>query len=86
MTGPNAAVTAVTSRLRRQHLARCVHRLGARVLFELLDELDRHHDLGGDLDDRLERYANRLSPELLAAVGGDRFAAPPMRAVAGGRR
>jgi hypothetical protein len=67
-------------RLRRQQLARRVHRLGARVLFEFIDELDRHHGLGDDIDQRLERYC-RLSPDLLHALGADRFPAPPVWAV-----
>jgi hypothetical protein len=85
MTPRDAGVTAVTSRFRRQHLARRIHALGPRVLYELFAELDRYHDLGADLDRRLEHYA-ALDPDLLAAVGGDRFPPPPMRAIAGGRR
>lgn len=67
-------------RLRRQQLAQQVHRLGARVLFEFLAEIDRYHDLGDDLDQRLERYA-RLEPDVLRAVGGDRFPPSPLRAI-----
>ena len=70
--------------LRRQRHVKQVHRLGARVLFELVDELDRVHGLGDDLDRRLERYAG-ADPEVLRAVGGDRFPASPMRIVRGGR-
>ena len=80
-----AALRAQASqRLHRQRLVERVHRLGARALFELVDELDRHYGLGDDLDRRLERYA-RLDHRLLAAVGGDRFPASPLR-VAGGAR
>jgi hypothetical protein len=61
-----------------------VHRLGPRVLFELVDELDRVHGLGDDVDRRLERYA-RLDPRLLRALGGDRFPASPTRVVGGAR-
>lgn len=75
---------AAQERLRRQQLARRVHALGARVLFELLDELDRHHDLGSDLDRRLAAYAG-LDPMVLAAAGGDRFPASPVRAIGGDR-
>ena len=71
-------------RLRRQHLIERIHRLGARVVFELLDELDRHHGLGDDLDRRLEGYA-ALDQGLLATVGGDRFPALPIRLVGGVR-
>ena len=79
-----AARIQAARRLRRQHLARQVHRLGARVFFEFVDELDRVHRLGDDLDRRLERYG-RLDRDLLHWVGGDRFAAGPLRAVGGSR-
>jgi hypothetical protein len=55
-----------------------------RAVFELFDELARHHGIGDDIDRRLARYA-ALDPAVLAVVGGDRFAAAPLRAV-GGRR
>jgi len=71
-------------RLQRQRHVEQVHRLGARVIFELLNELDRVHGLGDDLDRRLERYA-RLDPDLLAALGADRFPAAPLRIVGGAR-
>jgi|SRR6516165_6703240 len=35
-----------------------------RLVFELLDELDRHHDLGPDLDRRLTK-STALNPKLL---------------------
>jgi hypothetical protein len=53
-------------------------------VFELVDELDRHHALGDDLDRRLARYA-AVNPQILAAVGGDRFPEAPLRAVGGVR-
>jgi hypothetical protein len=71
-------------RLRRQRSVQALHRLGARVLFELLDEIARHHGLGEDIDQRLERYAG-VDPDLLRAVGGDRFARLPIRIVGGSR-
>ena len=67
-------------RLRRQRLVERVHRLGVRAVFELLDELDRHYDLGGSLDRRLSRYAE-LDPMLLHAIGGDRLPPVPLRSV-----
>jgi hypothetical protein len=71
-------------RLRRQHLARELHRLGARALFELVDELDRVHGLGDDLDQRLEAYA-ALDAELIAVVGADQFPPSPTRLIGGAR-
>jgi hypothetical protein len=67
-------------RLRRQRHVQQVHRLGARVFFEFVDELDRVHGLGDDLDQRLEAFA-ALDPGLLAALGADRFPAAPLRLV-----
>jgi hypothetical protein len=51
-------------------------------MFELLDELDRHHDLGDDLDRRLDRYAD-LDPDILRALGADRFPPAPLRLIGG---
>lgn len=72
--------TQAQQRLRRQELARRVHRLGVRVLFELIDEIARRHGLGEDIDARLARYA-QLDPEVLHKIGGDRFAPIPTRVV-----
>ena len=69
-----------SQRLHRQRLVERVHRLGARAVFELVDELDRHHGLGDDLDRRLEAFAG-LDPDLLAALGVDRFPPAPLRVV-----
>jgi hypothetical protein len=66
-------------RLRRQHLARQVHRLGPRVLFEVIDEIARHHDIAEDVDRRLAAYVDRLTPAMLRATGGDRFPPSPTR-------
>jgi hypothetical protein len=71
-------------RLRRQRELERVHGLGPRVIGELLNELAREHGIGRDIAQRVARYAARLSPELLRAVGGDRFPAAPLHAV--GRR
>jgi hypothetical protein len=53
-------------------------------VFEFVDELARHHGIGGEVDQRLARYG-RLGPAMVAAVGGDQFPASPMRLVGGGR-
>src|SRR5438477_795341 len=70
----NSLQAQAQRRHRRQHLARQLHGLGARVVLELIDELDRVHGLGDDLDRRLERYA-ALDAELIAVVGADQFPA-----------
>src|SRR5436190_16969754 len=61
-------------RWRRQCLVRHLHALGARPIFEFLDELARLYDIGADIDRRSERYG-QLDRDVLAALGGDRF--PP---------
>ena len=71
---------AASARLRRQRLVAVIVGLGERCVYELFAELDRDHGLGGDLDDRLERYA-RLDPTILHAVGGDRFPTSPIRII-----
>jgi hypothetical protein len=73
--------TASDTRLRRQRQCEKNWRLGARVLFELLDELYRHHYLEG-LDRRLSRYA-ALDPEILQAVDGHKFPPVPLRVIRG---
>ncbi len=73
----------ILCRLRRQRQIEALHRFGARVVGELLDELARHHRIGRDIDQRLARYA-RLDPDVLSAVGNDRFPAGPVHSVAGG--
>ena len=78
----NPSHTQAQRRLRRQRHVEQIHRLGARVIFELVDELDRHHGLGDDLDRRLEAFAG-LDPDLIAAVGADRFPVAPLRIVGG---
>ena len=78
----NPSHTQAQRRLRRQRHVEQIHRLGARVIFELVDELDRHHGLADDLDRRLERYA-ALDPEVLRALGADRLPVSPVRIVGG---
>src|ERR1700730_17555933 len=80
----NALREQAQRRLRRQRLVERVVALGPRIVFELVDELDRHLGLGDDLDQRLERYAT-LDPSLLIAVAADRFPASPLRRLEGGR-
>jgi hypothetical protein len=71
---------AVIVRLRRRRQIERIWRLGPRVVFELIDEIDRRHGLSDYLDQRLARYAglDRLS---LAAVGADRFVCLPVHTV-----
>jgi hypothetical protein len=76
---------AETQRLRPQCLVEAIDHLGsARVWFELLDEIGRYHGIAADIDQRLVRYA-AIDAGFIAAVGGDRFPALPLRAVGGVR-
>lgn len=76
---PDTTLTAkrlyAIRRLRPRRQVERICNLGARLVLELLDELDRYHDLGDDLDRRLGRYAE-LNPALLRITGGDRL--PPV--------
>jgi hypothetical protein len=62
---------------RREWQIQRIHTHGPRVVFELIDELDRCHGLGPDLYDWLARYA-ALDPGTSRAFGGDRFPASPV--------
>jgi hypothetical protein len=64
-------------RQRRQRMAIAVHALGARVVFELLYEIGRHHGIASDIDARLERYA-ALDRNVLRAVRADGFPPAPV--------
>jgi hypothetical protein len=65
----------------RQQQVKLVHRLGSRMIYELIDEIARYHGIGDDIDRRLTQYAN-----LQQAVGADQFPHwPPLRAISGSR-
>jgi hypothetical protein len=80
---PNPFQRQALTRLRRQRLVKCVHILGARATFELIDEVAGRFGIEQYVDDRLEAYASRLTPRLPRLTGGDKFPALPMRAVGG---
>ena len=54
-----------------------LHRLGPRVLGELLTEIGEQRLCRTYLEQRVRRYAE-IDPEHLAALGGDRFPRPPL--------
>jgi hypothetical protein len=68
-------------RLRLQRGAEHLHSLGARATAELLAEVG--HRIGGMpcILGLLCEYQQRLSPQMLRAVGGDRFPIRPLRVV-----
>jgi len=61
--------TQAQSRLRRQRLVEHLHRLGPSPLGHFLNEIER----GASVAEMLELY-RRIDPELVRALGGDRFA------------
>ena len=66
----------VVTELKCQRQIEHVHRLGVRAVGELLREVED----GEDVDTALEAYG-RLTPDLLKALGGDRFPALPLHGV-----
>ncbi len=72
----------VHDRLRLQRGAEHLHSLGARALAEMLAELARDRCDLADTLDRLDAWRVGLTPELLRAAGGDRFAPRPLHEVA----
>jgi hypothetical protein len=67
--------------VRLRHLARRLHQLGERPIFEFLLELDA----GADLQDALERYAAiNVYGDFIRAYDGDRL--PSLLPTVGGRR
>jgi hypothetical protein len=76
---PPVDAVVCTQDLRLRHLAQRLHALGERPLYEFLREVAA----GADLIARLECYA-KLDPDIVASLGGDRFAG--LFAIAGGGR
>jgi hypothetical protein len=66
----------------RRDVAR-LHQLGSRALYEMLAELGVQRLIRSEIEELVERYATRLTPELLHATGGDKFA-PALIHVVGG--
>lgn len=58
--------------LRRQRIATRMHALGVRALYEAIEEI------GAPAWRVVEKYVGALTPELLRAVGGDRFPRRPL--------
>jgi hypothetical protein len=79
-TGPADAIDQGNTRLNSTRRARLqrdmvrLHRLRPRAIFERLAALDRDHDIRGEDEALVNRYATRLDAHMLAMAGGDRFA------------
>jgi hypothetical protein len=68
---------------RRQRWVRQIAR-SERLVYELLAELDRYHNLGEDLDRRLARYA-AIDLNVLRLLGGASIPPAPIHLIGGGR-
>ena len=64
-------------RQRQQRMAAAVHALGARVVFELLEEIGRDHGIAKAVDNRLEHYP-ALDRTVLGAVRADESPPQPV--------
>jgi hypothetical protein len=78
--GEILAVRITGDRVRLKYLARRLHALGPRPLFDYLNKVER----GYPLREHLEAYA-RLDPGVVAALGATQFG-PPVFVIEGGRR
>jgi|HubBroStandDraft_4_1064222.scaffolds.fasta_scaffold1020535_2 hypothetical protein len=67
----------VLNALRQRRQVQAVYCLGSRAVGELIDEIGRHHGITADIDRRLARYA-AIDPEMLRAVGGNRWPIAPL--------
>ncbi len=70
----------IVGRLPFQRKIERVHRLGPRVLGEMLAELGAERGIQTIIDEKLERYIE-LNPEALKAADGDEFWFAPVREV-----
>jgi len=82
------SAAGVAAQARRRSLVEALHRLGPRALFEFLLEFGHNchttdFPLTETLTAKLEEYA-RLTPEMLAFSGGDRWSTLPLTAIDGG--
>ncbi len=66
--------------LRFERMVERLHRLGARPLAELLFEIATATHEPGLIADRVKAFAN-LDPEIVRAVGADRFPAMPLTVI-----
>lgn len=74
---------------RRARLIRNLRRVygcGPRAAGELAIELATRVNALPVLEELAQRFADRVDPDLLRAIGCDDFPRPPIRLVAGGRR
>jgi hypothetical protein len=76
-----AARSADLAELRFARLVERFHRLGARTHCEFLRELGAERLIRHVIEQKLERYLERLDPEVLRALGADQFPTTPIHLV-----
>jgi hypothetical protein len=69
--------------VRFQRAVAQLHRLGPRSLYEMLAELGAQRLIRSGIEDLVERYVDRLTPERLLVIGGDKFPPAPVHVVGG---
>ncbi len=79
-TKSGSVAAEIVGRLPFQRKVERVHRLGPRVLGELLAELGVERDIGTIIDQKLDTYTE-LDPETLEATGGNDFWQPPLHGI-----
>ena len=75
-----ALAAEIVADMRFRHQVLRLHRLGPRVVGELLAELGAERSIMTLIDQKLDRYTE-LEPEALEAAGGDGFWPVPVRKV-----
>lgn len=76
-----ADATSATAEFRLRCAVEQIDALGSgrvRVVYELLLELGRRHEILGDIAALASKYAARLTPRLLRLAGGDRLPSLPI--------
>ena len=77
----SVVLTAVVTDLEFRRDVERLHRLGSRVLYELLTEIGEQRVCRTFIEQRVQRYSE-IDPDHLAALDGDTFPRPPLYEVA----
>jgi hypothetical protein len=81
VTGAAVVMAEPLADHRFYHDVEVLHRLGARAVYEALAQAGRERGCRTYLETLVHAYATRLSPELLAAAGGDRPLRLPIHSI-----
>jgi excisionase family DNA binding protein len=75
---PDGQAVSALDDLCFQHQVAVFDGFGARVSYEFLRELGEEQTLRLVIEEKIRRYIQRLTPELLCAAGADPFPPPPI--------